>query len=82
MIRPNAVMVAIVIWTALGGCQAQQSADLTPAEVVPNVVTDDIRAGIEKHIDEQARLGQGCFHLSFEDKQKMVEVMKYLIGIR
>ena len=34
-----------------------------------NVVTADIQAGIESHIDEQARLGGGHFKLPFGDKE-------------
>lgn len=52
---------------------------------VPNVVTADIQAGIEKHIEEQSRLNDGYFVLSFENKDlklKLVRVhVEYLANL-
>ncbi|MEK7677646.1 MAG: transglutaminase domain-containing protein [Verrucomicrobiota bacterium] len=52
---------------------------------VPNVVTADIQAGIEKHIEEQTRVGNGCFKLPFDQKQlalKLVRVhLEYLANL-
>jgi transglutaminase-like putative cysteine protease len=36
-------------------------------EAVPNVVTADIQAGIERHIDDRVRQGAGFFDLAFGD---------------
>ena len=52
---------------------------------VPNVVTADIQAGIEKHLDEQTRIGGGYFKLMFDQKQlqlKLVRVhLEYLANL-
>ena len=52
---------------------------------VPNVVTADIQAGIESHIDEQVRLGGGYFALLFGKKElrlRLVRVhMEYLSNL-
>jgi len=55
------------------------------AAPVPNVVTTDIQAGIEKHVDAQIQLGNGYFSLPFKDKDlrlKLVRVhMEYLANL-
>jgi len=52
---------------------------------VPNVVTADIQAGIEQHIEEQSRAGKGYFKLSFDNRQlqlKLVRVhLEYLANL-
>ncbi len=85
VIRLNAVLGVAMACAAMVGCQTSQIADPATAEPVPNVVTADIAAGIEKHIEEQARLGDGYFNLRFEDKQlrmKLVRVhLEYLANL-
>jgi transglutaminase-like putative cysteine protease len=39
------------------------------ADAVPGVVTADIQAGIERHVEEQVRLGGGYFPLRHEDNE-------------
>jgi hypothetical protein len=58
--------VAVVIFTALAIYAGNQARAASPP--VPTVVTADIQAGIEKHIDEQTRLGGGYFELRFNHK--------------
>lgn len=41
-----------------------------------NVVTADIQAGIEKHIDEKTRQDGGYFFLPFEDKQLKLKLVR------
>lgn len=41
-----------------------------------SVVTDDIQAGIESHIDEQTRLGSGYFTLPFDDGQLRLKLVR------
>jgi hypothetical protein len=45
-------------------------------EVKPAVTIDDIAAGIEKHIAEQARLGGGSFHLRFKNKDLSLQLVR------
>ena len=42
----------------------------------PDKVTADIQAGIERHIEEQIRLGGGYFHLPFRDKQLRLKLVR------
>ena len=46
------------------------------AEELPPVVTGDIAAGIEKHIDEQIARGGGYFTLEFEGKTLQLELVR------
>ncbi len=43
---------------------------------VPHVVTADIQAGIERHVEEQVRQGGGYFHLPFGDKQLRLKLVR------
>jgi transglutaminase-like putative cysteine protease len=43
---------------------------------VPNVVTADIQAGIEKHIEEQTRAGGGYFKLPFARKGLQLKLVR------
>jgi transglutaminase-like putative cysteine protease len=43
---------------------------------VPNVVTADIQAGIEKHVEEQILLGNGYFTLPFKDKNLRLKLVR------
>jgi len=76
-----AVPGTVVLCIALAGCNESRS----PSENVPKVVTADIQAGIEKHIEEQTRLGEGSFKLPFNDGElhlKLVRVHKeYLANL-
>ena len=67
-----------VICACLASCDRAQEPGPTAEspEPVPNVVTDDIKAGIEKHIDEQVRLGSGYFRLPFEDKDLQLKLVR------
>ncbi len=43
---------------------------------IPEVVTADIQAGIEKHIEEQVRLGKGYFRLIFDGKKLHLKLVR------
>ena len=43
---------------------------------VPNVVTADIQAAIEKHVEEQIRLGDGYFNLAFDGQQLHLKLVR------
>ena len=74
--RLNAVLAAGVVCAALGACQTRQSVDRATVEAVPHIVTADIQAGIERHIEEQTRLGQGYFDLRYEDKHLRLKLVR------
>jgi transglutaminase-like putative cysteine protease len=42
----------------------------------PAVVTADIEAGIEKHIEKQVLLGNGYFHLPFKERELKLKLVK------
>ena len=46
------------------------------SEDVPNVVTADIEAGIEAHIEEQTRKGNGYFTLPFQGRQLRMKLVR------
>ena len=54
-------------------------------ETIPNVVTTDIKAGIERHIREMSASNGGFFPITFEEKEmklKLVRVhMEYLANL-
>lgn len=47
-----------------------------PATVVPHVVTADIQAGLEAHIAEQTRRGNGFFHLPLGDRALRLKLVR------
>ena len=57
----------------------------TTLDTIPNVVTTDIKAGIEKHIEELSEANGGFFPIMFDGKQmklKLVRVhMEYLANL-
>jgi len=42
----------------------------------PHLVTADIQAGIEKHIEERTRLGNGYFKLTFDRKELQLKLVR------
>jgi transglutaminase-like putative cysteine protease len=79
----TAVSVAVVLCILLAGREGNR-VQASPAPV-PTVVTADIQAGIEKHIDDQSRLNGGYFELQFSDRVlrlKLVRVhVEYLANL-
>ena len=69
--------------TTIFGIQDTESC--TTLETIPNVVTTDIKAGIERHIRELSESNDGFFPITFEDKEmklKLVRVhMEYLANL-
>ena len=66
---------------ALAGCQStpatQQSQSQRDAiEPIPHVITADIQAGIEQHIEEQTRLGGGYFSLPFDGSTMRLKLVR------
>ncbi len=67
---PAAHLLALAFaYVVLAGCGSVGAAEPPPAGApVPSVVTADIQAGIEHHIEEQVRIGDGYFALSHGDE--------------
>jgi hypothetical protein len=69
----------------LMGCDTSRGEEQGSSSSIPNVVTKDIQDGIEKHIEEQTRLGEGFFKHPFgesELKLKLVRVhTEYLANL-
>jgi transglutaminase-like putative cysteine protease len=66
-------------------CVAGDTEKCTALDTIPNVVTTDIKAGIEKHIEELSAANGGFFPIIFEGnemKLKLVRVhMEYLANL-
>ena len=67
-----AMLAAVVICTVLVGCHKEKSF----SEKVSNVVTANIQAGIEKHIEEQTKLGDGYFKMAFKDEELNLKLVR------
>ena len=67
-----AMLTAVVICTVLVGCHKEKSF----SEKVSNVVTADIQAGIEKHIEKQTKLGDGYFKMAFKDEELNLKLVR------
>jgi len=61
----------VVLCVALKGCGLRRT-DVS----VPNVVTADIQAGIEKYIDDQTILGEGYFKFSSDGKEYLFKLVR------
>jgi len=67
MNRRIAIIAAVVV-CAVGAVYLTGRDDgKTSVRSAPSVVTADIQSGIEKHIEEQTRLGEGYFRVPFRE---------------
>ncbi|MCF8070435.1 MAG: hypothetical protein K9L30_17785 [Desulfobacterales bacterium] len=77
------VMVAVCVIST--GCSLKKEQRHSTVVPLSNVVTADIQEGIEKHIDEQSRMGDGYFELPFDEmilRLKLVRVhVEYLANL-
>ncbi len=72
----KAIPVAVIVCTVLAGCNTSQDEEQDSSGFVPNVVTQDIQDGIEKHIEEQTRLGEGFFKLPFGEEELRLKLIR------
>ncbi|HIB01118.1 MAG TPA: hypothetical protein EYO31_04330 [Phycisphaerales bacterium] len=83
--RISIVVLAIVSICVTLGLSASKDDDHVTLESIPNVVTTDIKAGIEKHIEQLSQQNNGFFPLEFDGKLmqlKLVRVhMEYLANL-
>lgn len=66
----------VVVCAILTGCDTSQDEEQDSSGSVPNVVTKDIQDGIEKHIEEQTRLGGGYFKVPFDEKELQLKLVR------
>ena len=75
--RPQAVVaLAVLVCTGLLGCHREPRDGRGAPDPVPNVVTADIQAGIEKHIEDQIRKGGGYFRLASDDGELALKLVR------
>jgi transglutaminase-like putative cysteine protease len=72
----KAIPAVAVVCAVLAGCNKSRDQEQTSSESVPNVVTEDIQDGIERHIEEQARLGEGYFKLPFDEGELRLKLVR------
>jgi hypothetical protein len=76
------IVLAGVVFATPGSTDEE---NCTTLDTIPNVVTTDIKAGIEKHIEELSEANGGFFPIAFDGKQmklKLVRVhMEYLANL-
>ncbi|MFW6163271.1 MAG: transglutaminase-like domain-containing protein [Planctomycetota bacterium] len=72
-----ALPAALLLCAAILGCgrNAAEEAEEN-RETVPNVVTADIKAGIEHHIEEKTQEGEGYYRLGFRDDELKLKLVK------
>ena len=79
------IAMVLNIACASFGATKDKDTDCTTLDKIPNVVTNDIKAGIEKHIEDLSEENGGFFPISFEGKEmklKLVRVhMEYLANL-
>ena len=68
--------IFFLIFLALGTFSITQTTGLAETSTVPNVVTADIQAGIERYIEEQTRIGGGFFNLQYNKKELRLKLVR------
>jgi transglutaminase-like putative cysteine protease len=67
---------AMIVCAVLVGCGKSPNQQHGTSGSIPNVVTNDIQDGIEKHIKEQTHLGGGYFKLPFEGSELKLKLVR------
>lgn len=73
------ISVGVVVCLVFAGCGQKEGQDVRGASapsVAKKVTTAEIQAGIERHIEEQVRLGGGYFKLPFRDKELRLKLVR------
>ena len=83
--KQTIITVFILAQCAYATPDSSETANCTTLDTIPNVVTNDIKAGIEKHIEDVSNANGGHFPITFEGKEmklKLVRVhMEYLANL-
>ena len=66
----------LILCTILLGCNNSVDVEQKISHAADNVVTKDIQEGIEKHIRQQTRLGDGHFRIHFDDKELKLKLVR------
>ncbi|MBW8035328.1 MAG: transglutaminase domain-containing protein [Planctomycetes bacterium] len=72
----KAIPVAVVVCALLLGCDTSPDGERRSSTTTDNVVTKYIQDGIEKHIEEQTRLGEGYFRLPYGEEQLQLKLVR------
>jgi transglutaminase-like putative cysteine protease len=72
----KAIPVGVVVCAFLASCSTSRDEQQESSDSVPNIVTTDIQDGIEKHIEEQTRLGKGYFKIPFEGRELRLKLVR------
>ncbi|HBG27936.1 MAG: transglutaminase [Planctomycetes bacterium GWF2_41_51] len=72
----KALPTVLAVCVFFGGCKKSPNDGQELFGNLPIVVTNDIQAGIEKHIEEKTRLGNGFFRINFEDKELQLKLVR------
>lgn len=70
------IPVALLVCIVFAGCNTSRDQEQGASDCVPNLVTEDIQDGIEKHIEEQTRLGGGYFNLPYDEGQLRLKLVR------
>jgi transglutaminase-like putative cysteine protease len=70
------IPVALLVCALLAGCDTSWDEEQRSSDSVPDVVTEDIQRGIEKHIEEQTLLGEGYFRLPFGEGELRLKLVR------
>jgi hypothetical protein len=70
------LVLMLSLCAGLASCNVRSGSKAAYVDPDFGVVTGDIQAGIQKHIDEQVRLGEGYFKLPFKDKQLRLKLVR------
>ncbi len=68
--------LAVCVMLLLAACNPAREPPSAQADPVPNVVTADIQAGIEKYIEDQTSMNKGRFPLAFGDRELRLELVR------
>lgn len=71
-----AAVVVVCLGLAVAGWKAGQAAEGASAPPGPNSATAEVQAGIERHIEEQIRLGGGYFKFPFRNKELSLKLVR------
>ncbi|MHC4777422.1 MAG: transglutaminase-like domain-containing protein [Planctomycetota bacterium] len=77
MIGQRWAAAALILGAVIVGCtRSMAPEDNDELSRVPNVVTSDIQAGIEQHVDEMVEKGRGYFHLDHGEEELRLKLVK------
>jgi transglutaminase-like putative cysteine protease len=71
-----AILAAFALSTGRINEVCADTARMSATSSIPAVVTSDIQAGIEHHIEEQSRAGGGYFRLPFKDRELKLKLVR------